>query len=70
MAYEIHSHMHCRTCFGLGQTERLQVGLTRKGIQVNCPKHGEVAHFTPEQLQQQVARGAQCDCCPGGMHSN
>jgi hypothetical protein len=68
MSLEIHSYAHCLTCVANKQTERLEVGLTRKGIQIQCPKHGLVWHLTPDDLRDQLAKGPQCMCCPGGMH--
>jgi hypothetical protein len=65
---EIHSFFRCRACVTGGQTERLEVGLTRSGVRVQCKKHGLVVHVTPESLLEMIARGPQCDCCPGGMH--
>jgi len=65
---EIHSFVHCRKCVTGGQTERLEVGMTRTGLRVQCKKHGLIVDFTPEFLLAQLARGPQCDCCPGGMH--
>lgn len=64
----IHSFVHCRACHERGQTERLEVGVTRAGWRVDCKKHGIVVHMTPDELREQIARGPQCDCCPGGMH--
>lgn len=68
MTSEIHTYLHCRRCLGARQEERLELGLTRHGILVSCPEHGQVAHFTPEQIAERVARGPQCDCCSGGRH--
>ncbi len=69
-APEILTFAHCRACVLGGQTPRVEVGLTTHGIRVQCKKHGLIAHWTPQQLADQVARGPQCDCCPGGKHSN
>jgi hypothetical protein len=65
---DIHSYFHCRKCVIGGQTERLEIGLTRTGMLVACRKHGKVEHFTPDKLSEQLARGPQCECCPEGMH--
>lgn len=62
------SYAHCRACVVGRQTERLEAGISRTGVVINCKKHGIVTHFSPEQLREQIARGPQCDCCPGGMH--
>lgn len=67
-ADEIHTFLHCRKCTLGGQTERLEVGITRSGIRVDCRKHGLVGHFTAEQVAEWVAKGIRCECCPGGMH--
>lgn len=67
---EIHSFIHCRACVEGRQTPRIEVGVSRTGVVVNCKKHGIIVHLSPEQLQEELARGAQCDCCPGGMHRN
>ncbi len=65
---EIHTFFHCRQCVERQQTGRIEAGLTRTGIMVQCKKHGTVGHFTPEKLREWLARGPQCACCPGGMH--
>jgi hypothetical protein len=67
---QVHTFLHCKTCVMLGQTERLEVGLTATGMLVCCRKHGVVGGFTPEQLSEQVLLGPRCDCCPGGQHSD
>lgn len=64
----IHSFIRCQACVERGQTERLEAGITRTGITVQCKKHGVVVHYTAESLRRQVTRGPQCDCCPGGRH--
>lgn len=64
----IHSFMHCRTCVERQQIERLEVGISRTGVVVQCKKHGIVVHYSPSELQRQVGRGPTCDCCPGGSH--
>lgn len=68
MTDEIHSYFHCKQCVRGGQTERIEAGLTRTGIRVDCKKHGLIGHFTPQQLTEWLAKGPLCDCCPGGMH--
>ena len=64
----IHSYIHCRACTVGGQTERLEVGISRTGMIVNCKKHGIVGHFSLGQLGAELDRGPRCDCCPGGTH--
>lgn len=64
----IHSWIHCKACVERGQTERLEAGVSSTGVVVQCKKHGIIVHFSPEQLGRQIARGPQCDCCPGGRH--
>lgn len=64
----IHSFLHCRACTAGQQTPRLEAGVSRTGIVVQCKKHGIVVHFSPDQLRQFITRGPQCDCCPGGSH--
>lgn len=64
----IHTYLHCKRCLGAWQTERVDIGFTPRGILLNCPKHGPIAHFTPDQVAQRVARGPECDCCAGGKH--
>lgn len=66
--FEIHTFAHCKACVISRQTPRLEAGLSRTGVVIRCKKHGLVVHFSPEELTQQLTRGAQCDCCPGGMH--
>jgi hypothetical protein len=68
MVPEIHSYVHCKQCVMGHQTERIEAGLTATGIRVDCKKHGLITHFTPDELRAQMARGPQCDCCPGGRH--
>jgi hypothetical protein len=65
---EIHTFAHCKTCTVNHQTPRIEVGITRSGIRVDCKKHGLIVHLTPDELRAQISRGPQCDCCPGGMH--
>lgn len=65
---DIHTFVQCKTCVLGQQTERLEAGISRTGVAIRCKKHGLVAHFSPEELLQQLARGPQCHCCPGGMH--
>lgn len=65
-AEEIHTFLHCRQCSERRQSERLEVGFTRSGIRVQCPKHGLVGHFTPEDMPDWFQ--PQCECCPGGRH--
>lgn len=67
---EVHTHAHCRGCMEGRQTERTQVGLSSTGLVIYCKKHGLIAHFSPDQLREQLAKGPQCACCPGGMHRN
>ena len=65
---EIHTFAHCRKCVESQQTPRIEAGLSRTGIVVQCKKHGLIGHWSPEQLTTFLARGPQCECCPGGMH--
>ncbi len=65
---DIHSFVHCKQCMLHYQTERLEAGLSHTGVVIQCKKHGLIVHFSPEELAQQLTRGPQCDCCPGGMH--
>lgn len=65
---EIHTFLHCAQCFRGGQTPRIEAGLSKTGVVVQCKKHGLVGHFSPEQLAQFLAKGPMCSCCPGGMH--
>lgn len=59
----IHSFIHCKACVSRGQTERIEAGLTGTGLMVQCKKHGTIGHFTPEQLEDFLAQGPQCECC-------
>jgi hypothetical protein len=71
----IRFYAHCRNCApqkprkqSMSEWARIDCGLTDSGIQVWCKRCAmEVAHFTPQQLEQQLA-GARCHCCPGGVH--
>lgn len=67
---QIHSFVHCRACFEGRQTPRIEAGISTTGVVIRCKKHGIIVHFSPQQLRQQITRGAQCECCPGGMHRN
>lgn len=64
----IHSFMGCKACAERDETQRLEAGLSRTGLVVQCMKHGLIVHLSPEQLRRQMAKGPQCDCCPGGRH--
>lgn len=72
----IRFHLHCRACMAgkpINQSprewSRLAAGLSDSGILVYCKRcKKEVAHFTPEQLAEQL-QTARCDCCPGGKHA-
>ena len=55
MTQEIHTYLQCKRCLGAWQTERLEVGFTPRGILLSCRKHGQIAHFTPEQVAEQIA---------------
>lgn len=70
MDQQIHSFIHCRACAERGQIQRLEAGVSTTGVVVKCKKHGLVCHFSPQELTQQLAQPPQCDCCPGGIHSN
>jgi hypothetical protein len=72
---QIQTFLHCARCTrenpGMPPKKwaRLEVGFTRRGLQVWCLRHDmEVAHFTPEKIVEFLARGPLCACCPGGMH--
>jgi hypothetical protein len=67
MTLEIHTYLRCKRCLASWQTERPEIGLTRQGILLNCPKHGQIAHFTPEQLAERAATPPS-SCGPGGSH--
>ncbi len=48
---------------------RLDVGLTDTGMQVWCRRcRMQVAHFTPQDIQEWIDDPPGCDCCPGGRH--
>lgn len=64
----IHSFIHCRACSTRNQTERLEVGMSSTGLVVQCKKHGIIVHYSTDQLREQLLRGPECDCCPGGRH--
>ncbi len=64
---EILTFAHCKACFERGQTMRMEAGMSTTGLVIACKKHGLIAHFSPEELAGQLARGPQCHCCPGGM---
>lgn len=64
----IHTFFNCRACVVGQQTQRIEAGISRTGVVVQCKKHGLVGHFSPEQLAAVIARGPVCECCPGGMH--
>ncbi len=57
--------IHCRQCVARGQTQRLEVGLTRQGLVVLCKKHGLVGEFTPRALAELLAHPPECECCQG-----
>lgn len=72
---QIQTFMHCVMCNrenpGVAPKKwaRLEVGLTRRGLQVWCLRHdAEVVHLTADQIVEFLARGPLCSCCPGGMH--
>lgn len=65
---EIHTYINCRKCVERRQTQRLEAGISKTGVVVNCKKHGIVVHVSPRHLALQLSRGPQCSCCPGGMH--
>ena len=69
----IRFHAHCRTCMkdkptnqAPSQWQRTESGLTDTGLQIWCRRcRKEVAHFTPADLEAQLA-SAECEWCPGG----
>lgn len=63
---EVQGFVHCRKCTEGGQTQRLEVGLTKEGILVGCKKHGLVVHFTPELLAEAILDPPPCDLCARG----
>lgn len=65
---EIHSFARCLTCVTNRETEWLEVGRTTTGVRIQCRKHGLVFFLTAKDLQREIERGRQCDCCPGGVH--
>ena len=65
MTHEIHTYLHCKRCLGAWETDRVEIGFTPQGILLHCRKHGPVAHFTPAELAQRIARVPECDSGPG-----
>ena len=77
MKDSIRLYSHCRACQltkpanqSPSEWSRLDCGLTGTGLQVWCKRcRKEVAHFTPDDLREQLAK-ARCSCCPAGLHVN
>lgn len=75
---EILRYFHCRRCHtqkpanqSMNEYARLEVGFTKKGVQVWCTRHRmEVGTVTPAELQVFIDSPPNCECCPGGRHVN
>jgi hypothetical protein len=73
---EIHTFFQCAACIREKPPSqspknfmRLNVGLTRDGLQAWCVRHDiNVVRLDPDGLRDMVSLGPACACCPGGMH--
>lgn len=68
-APKIERYFHCRKCMASpGKSARIEVGLTRSGVRVDCKKHGLIGHLTPDGISGMIIENPPCECCAGGKH--
>ena len=73
-----HTNLTCRKCVEwamemqritratIGVAGNLSIGITTKGILIQCSIHGQIAHITPAILEVIINQEPHCDLCERG----